>query len=78
MGVARQASTAATRRLMGELKAQGKEKGEDAFDKRFAVAKELKIGRFIMEIDGNGTVLPRPCGCCGQCVPPRLLGLVSG
>jgi hypothetical protein len=56
MGVARQASTAATRRLMGELKAQGKEKGEDAFDKRFAVAKELKIGRFIMEIDGKGSL----------------------
>jgi hypothetical protein len=25
------------RRLVGQLKAQGQEKGEDAFDKRFAV-----------------------------------------
>jgi hypothetical protein len=69
MGVARQTSAAATGRLMCELKAQGKEKGEDTFDKRFTVAKELQVGRFIVEIDGNGPVLPRPGGCCGQCVP---------
>jgi hypothetical protein len=69
MRVARQASASATGRLMGELKAQGKEEGEDAFDKRFAVAKEPKVGRFIVEVNDNSTVLSCPCSCCGQCVP---------
>jgi hypothetical protein len=41
MRVAGQASTAATGRLMLELKAKGEEKGEDEFDKRLAVVKEL-------------------------------------
>jgi hypothetical protein len=77
MGVTRQAPAAATGGLVGELKAQGEEKGEDAFDKRFAVAKKLSVGRFIVEIDGDGAVVPQLCGCCGQCVTPRSLGLVS-
>jgi len=41
---------------MLELKAKGEEKGEDELDKRPAVVKELKVGRFIVEIDGDGTV----------------------
>jgi hypothetical protein len=77
MGVTRQAPTAATSGLVGELKAQGEEQGEDAFDKRFAVATELNVGRFIVEIDGDGAVVPRLCGGCGPCVTPRSSGLVS-
>jgi hypothetical protein len=77
MGVTRQAPTAATSGLVGELKAQGEEKGEDAFDKRFAVATELNVGRFIVEIDGDGAVVLRLCGGCGQYVTPRSSGLVS-
>src|SRR5437879_13259409 len=49
MRVARQAPAAATSRLVCELKAKGQEKGEDEFDKRLAVAKELKVGRFIVK-----------------------------
>jgi hypothetical protein len=41
MRVAGRAS-AATGCLMLDLKAQGEEKGEDEFDKRFAVARSLK------------------------------------
>jgi hypothetical protein len=63
MGMAGQAPAAATGRLMFELKAKGEEKGEDEFDKRLAIVKELKVGRFIVEIDGHGAVVPRPCGC---------------
>ena len=36
---------------MGELKAEGQEKGEDAFDKRFAIAKQLIIGRFVLKVE---------------------------
>jgi hypothetical protein len=50
MRVARQAPAAVTRRLVGQLKAEGQEKGEDAFDKGLAIAKELKVGGFILEI----------------------------
>ena len=56
MRVARQAPAAATGRLVFELKAQGQEKGEHAFDKRLAIAKQLKVGRFVLKIDGDGPV----------------------
>jgi len=69
MGVARQAPTATTGGLVYELKAEGEEKGEDEFDKRLAVVKELKVGRFIVEIDGDGAVVPRPCGRCAHVSP---------
>jgi hypothetical protein len=41
---------------MLELNAKGEEKGEDELDKRLAVVKELKVGRFIVEINGDGAV----------------------
>jgi hypothetical protein len=50
MGVTREAPTAATGCLVYELKAQGQEKGEDAFNKRPAIAKQLKVGCFILEV----------------------------
>jgi hypothetical protein len=56
MRVARPAPAAVTRRLMCELKAEGQEKGKDAFDKRLAVAQQLKVGRFILEINGESPV----------------------
>jgi len=39
-----------------ELKAKGEEKGEDAFDTRFTIAKQLLIGRFVLKVDGDGPV----------------------
>jgi hypothetical protein len=77
MRVARQAPTAATGRLVGELKAQGQDKGEDELDKRLAIVKQAKVGGFIVEIDGDRAVAPRRCGCCAQGVTPRLSRLVS-
>jgi hypothetical protein len=56
MGVARQAPTATTARLVCQLKDKGQEKGEHAFNKRLAVAKQLKVGGVILEIDGEGPV----------------------
>jgi hypothetical protein len=77
MGVAGQAPAAATGCLVRELKAEGQEKGEHAFDKRLAVAQELHVGRFIAEIDGDGAVVPRPCGGLGHMITPRSSGHVS-
>src|SRR5262249_5263389 len=52
----REASTTPTGRCVFELKAKGEEKGEDAFDKRFAIGKQLIIGRFVLKVDSNGPV----------------------
>ena len=56
MRMAREASIATTGRFVFQLKAKGEEKGEDAFDKRFAIAQELRIGRFVLKVDSNGPV----------------------
>ena len=77
MGVARQAPAAATGRLVCELKAKGQEEGEDTFDKRLAIAKQLKVGRFILEIDGDGTVFACLVWLLCPCVTLRSSGLVS-
>jgi len=42
---------------MFELKAQGEEKGEDAFDTCLALVHQLKVSGSILEIDGDGAVL---------------------
>ena len=55
-GVARQAAARAAAGLVEELKAEGKEKGEDELDKRLGVVKELVVRRFIVEINGDGAV----------------------
>ena len=56
MRVAREASTATAGGLVLQLKADGQDERQHQFDKRPAVGKELKIGRFVLEIDGNGPV----------------------
>jgi len=45
---------------MGELKAQGEEKGHHTFDKGLAISQELKVGRFVLKINGDGAVVPCP------------------
>ena len=57
MGVARQAATRAATGFVGELKAEGEEEGEDELDERVGVVQEPKIGRLIVEIDGEGAVV---------------------
>ena len=78
MRVASETPAPATGRRVGELKAQGQDKGEDELDKRLAIMKQAEVGRFILEINGDGAVVSRRCGCCAQSVPPRSSCLASG
>jgi hypothetical protein len=41
---------------MFQLQAKGEKKGEHTFDKRFAVAQQLHIGRFVLKINGDGPI----------------------
>jgi hypothetical protein len=71
MGVACQASATATGRLVCEPKVQGQDAGEHAFDKRLAVAKQLRVCRFVVKIDGDSLVF---AGLTGLVLP----GMPSG
>ena len=66
--------TPATGRLVGELDAQSEQAGQGPLDKRLPLAKQAHVGRFIVEIAGDGPVLPRPCGCWVHCVTSRSPG----
>ena len=74
MRAARQASAAATDRLVFQLKTQRQHKGHDTFEKRLAIAKQLKVGRFVLKIDSDGPVCTWLFGCVTH-VPPRVSGL---
>jgi hypothetical protein len=63
MRVAGQTPASATGRLVGELNADGQDEGQHTFEKRFPVAKQLNVGRFILKIDGDGTIYACLCGC---------------
>src|SRR5262249_2039647 len=67
--VACQAPTAVTGGFVFQLKAQGQHEGEDQFHKGLAVAKELKVGRFILEIHGDGPVCAGLAGCASHGSP---------
>jgi hypothetical protein len=56
---------------MCELKAKGEEKDEDTLDKRFAIIEQTKVGGFVLEIDGDGAVVPCPWGCVAHVSPPN-------
>jgi hypothetical protein len=57
MGMAGEAATTVTGRLMVELKAQREDEGQDELDKRLAIAQEFCVGNLIVEVDGHGAVL---------------------
>jgi hypothetical protein len=57
VGVASQKAAAGTGRCVVELKANGEDEGEDELDERFAIAKVLRVGRLIVEIDSEGAIL---------------------
>jgi hypothetical protein len=42
-----------------ELKAKGHDEGDDTFEERLPIAKQLEIRRFAPEIDGDGAVFSR-------------------
>jgi hypothetical protein len=77
MGVARQAPTAAAGRLVLELEAKGHDEGEDTFEERLPIAKQLEIRRFAPEIDGDGAVLSRQLSRCAHVSPPSHQVVVS-
>jgi hypothetical protein len=78
MGVTRQAPTATTGRVVFQRKAEGYHEGEDTCEEGLAVAKQLQVGRFIVEIDSDGAVFAWPFGCGSPGSPsPRLSGLGS-
>jgi len=52
-----------------ELKAEGQEEGEHAFDKGLAIAQELKVGRFVLKIDGDSAIVSRRFGRCVHVSP---------
>ena len=41
---------------MPELKTQGQHEGDDTFEERLPIAKQLNVGRFISKIDGDRAV----------------------
>src|SRR5712691_11226809 len=63
MRVACQAPASTTGRLVFQLKAEGQDEGKDTFEKRLPIAKQLKIGRFVLKIDSEGPVFTGLAGC---------------
>ena len=63
MGVARQAPAAAIGRLVCELKPEGQDERQHPFDKRLAVAQQLKVRGFVSKIDGDGPVFTGLASC---------------
>jgi hypothetical protein len=59
MGVVCRSPASLSGRLVFQLKAKGQEKGDHQYDKRLAIVKPLNVGRFIVEIDGDGAVVSR-------------------
>src|SRR5712691_7582039 len=70
MRMPRQAPAAITGRLVFELEAEGEEESDDTLEKRLAVAKQLKVGRFVLKIDGDGPVFSRRFSRCAHVSPP--------
>jgi hypothetical protein len=46
-----------------ELKAEGQDEGDHEFDKCLTIAKQLKVGRFILKINRDGSVFAGLAGC---------------
>jgi hypothetical protein len=69
MGVACETAAAHTGRLVLELKADGKDKGENELNEGFAIAQQLQVGGFIVKIDGDSAVLSGPFGCAAHVLP---------
>jgi hypothetical protein len=67
--MAGQASTATTGGFVLQLKAKRQHEGEDTFEERLPIAKQLKICRCALEIDGDGAVF---AGLASQ-IPPNLV-----
>src|SRR5437763_16224471 len=72
MGVARHTATAGTGRFVGKLEADREDKGQDKLDKRLAIADQLEVGGWVLEVDSEGAVLAsRFGGLCHVSSPCR-------
>jgi hypothetical protein len=63
--------------LVLELKAKGHDEGDDTFEERLPIAKQLEVGRFAPEIDSDGTVFARRLSRCAHVLSPCHQVLVS-
>jgi hypothetical protein len=77
VGVAGQAPTAATRRLVLNLKAQRPHDGEDTREKRLAIAQQLKVRCFVSTSDGDGPVFTGLAGGVSP-GPPQVTWAMQG
>jgi len=50
---------------VGELKTDGQQERQHTLEECLAIIQQVKVGRFIVDIDGDGTVMPPLCGCFG-------------
>jgi hypothetical protein len=48
---------------MFQLKAEGHDEGEDTFEERLAIVKQLHVGHFVLKIDSDGPVITSLAGC---------------
>jgi hypothetical protein len=69
MRVACETPAPATGGFVCELKAEGEEESEHEFNKDLAMAKQLKVGRFVSKIDSDGPVFAGPFGYCAHVSP---------
>jgi hypothetical protein len=70
MRVAGQAPPSTTGRLVFEPKTKRQHKGDDTFEERLAIAKQLEVRRFAPEIDGDSAVFSRRLNHCAHVPPP--------
>ena len=56
--------------LVLELKAKGHDEGNDTFEERLTIAKQLEVCRSAPEIDGDGTVFARRLSRCARVSHP--------
>ena len=59
----------ATGGFVFQLKAEGHNEGEDIFEERLPIAKQLEVRRFAPEIDGDGAVFSRRLSRCAHVSP---------
>ena len=71
MRVAWETPAIATARLVCELKAEGEEESTHEFDKRLAIAQQLKVGCFILKINRDGPVCAGLTGGVAHGAPSR-------
>ena len=70
MRVAGQAPPSTTGRLVCELKTKRQHKGDDIFEERLPIAKQLEVRGFAPEIDGDRAVFSRRLSRCAHVSPP--------